>query len=98
MLVLAGLLLPVSVAVAVPDVPYLPQTESLCGGASLAMVLRYWGARGVRPADFAAALEPGGAASPRRRCASSPRIGAIAPWPFAESRAKRWRSSPRVGR
>src|SRR6266480_1328792 len=25
------------------DVPYLPQTESLCGGAAVAMVYRYWG-------------------------------------------------------
>ena len=25
------------------DVPYLPQTESLCGGAAMAMVYRYWG-------------------------------------------------------
>jgi hypothetical protein len=41
---------------AVPDVPYLPQTESLCGGAALAMVMRYWGTVGVRPADFAGAL------------------------------------------
>src|ERR1700722_988267 len=25
------------------DVPYLPQTDKLCGGAATAMVLRYWG-------------------------------------------------------
>src|SRR2546427_571288 len=25
------------------DVPYLPQTEAMCGGAAAAMVLRYWG-------------------------------------------------------
>jgi predicted double-glycine peptidase len=25
------------------DVPYLPQTEALCGGAAVAMVYRYWG-------------------------------------------------------
>ena len=29
------------------DVPYVSQTEALCGGAASAMVLRYWGARGV---------------------------------------------------
>ncbi len=45
---------------AVPTVPYLPQTAALCGGAALAMVLRYWGAPGVRPEDFAAALLPSG--------------------------------------
>jgi len=66
--VLAASLLPVSAAVAsaplpegrrplaVPDVPYLPQTERLCGGAALAMVLRYWGTVGVRPTAFAGAL------------------------------------------
>lgn len=70
--VLAALLLPPPVAVAsapapaerrplaVPDVPYLPQTASLCGGASLAMVLRYWGAVGIQPEDFAAALSAPG--------------------------------------
>ncbi|MCC6992386.1 MAG: C39 family peptidase [Acidobacteria bacterium] len=35
------------------DVPYLPQSEDLCGGAALAMVLRYWGARQVFAEDFA---------------------------------------------
>ncbi len=45
---------------AVPAVPYLPQTPALCGGAALAMVLRYWGAAGVRPEDFTAALLPSG--------------------------------------
>lgn len=27
------------------DVPYLPQTEALCGGAAAAMIFRYWGER-----------------------------------------------------
>lgn len=35
------------------DVPYLPQSELLCGGAALAMVERYWGRRGVYAEDFA---------------------------------------------
>jgi hypothetical protein len=35
------------------DVPFLPQSELLCGGAAAAMVMRYWGARGVRAEDFA---------------------------------------------
>jgi predicted double-glycine peptidase len=34
------------------DVPYLPQTAELCGGAAVAMVMRYWGDRAVLPADF----------------------------------------------
>lgn len=34
-------------------VPYLPQTEVLCGGAAAAMVMRYWGAPDVYPDTFA---------------------------------------------
>jgi hypothetical protein len=34
-------------------VPYLSQTEDLCGGAAMAMVLRYWGDPQVHPEDFA---------------------------------------------
>jgi Peptidase_C39 like family len=39
------------------DVPFLPQTEALCGGAAVAMVLRYWGERGVYPDDFATLVD-----------------------------------------
>jgi hypothetical protein len=39
------------------DVPYLPQTEDLCGGAALAMVLRYWGEPQVYPEDFAGLVD-----------------------------------------
>ena len=35
------------------SVPYLPQTEALCGGAAAAMVMRFWGARGVYADAFA---------------------------------------------
>lgn len=41
------------------DVPYLPQTEALCGGASAAMVLRYWGERDVYPEDFVSLVVDG---------------------------------------
>lgn len=41
------------------DVPYVPQSEALCGGAALAMVLRYWGESAVFAEDFAGLLEPG---------------------------------------
>ena len=43
------------------DVPFVPQSEALCGGAALAMVLRYWGMPGVLAEDFAALVEPGSA-------------------------------------
>ncbi|MEZ5293860.1 MAG: C39 family peptidase [Vicinamibacterales bacterium] len=39
------------------DVPYLPQTEDLCGGAAAAMVLRYWGETRVLPTDFEPLLD-----------------------------------------
>jgi len=35
------------------DVPYLPQSESLCGGAAIAMVMRYWGTTNVYAETFA---------------------------------------------
>ncbi len=35
------------------DVPYLPQSEELCGGAALAMVMRYWGVKNVYAETFA---------------------------------------------
>lgn len=34
------------------DVPYLPQSESLCGGAAIAMVMRYWGEQNVYAETF----------------------------------------------
>jgi hypothetical protein len=39
---IAALSLALSAAVTI-DVPYLPQSEALCGGAAVAMVFRYWG-------------------------------------------------------
>lgn len=48
----------------VPAVPYLPQSEALCGGATLAMVLRYWGVSDVRPEDFVGSLTPEGTGIP----------------------------------
>jgi hypothetical protein len=40
------------------DVPYLPQSELLCGGAAVAMVERWWGRRGVYAEDFAGLVRP----------------------------------------
>ena len=34
------------------DVPYLAQTDSLCGGAAAAMVFRYWGDVHADPQEF----------------------------------------------
>ena len=35
------------------DVPYLPQTDALCGGAAAAMVFRYWGDAHADVQEFA---------------------------------------------
>jgi hypothetical protein len=40
------------------DVPFLPQAPELCGGAALAMVMRYWGDRSVQPTDFKSLVKP----------------------------------------
>jgi len=39
------------------DVPYLPQSEALCGGAAAAMVMRYWGARDIYADAFASLVD-----------------------------------------
>ncbi|HEX7025071.1 MAG TPA: papain-like cysteine protease family protein, partial [Gemmatimonadales bacterium] len=43
---------------AILDVPYLPQSVLLCGGAALAMVERWWGRRGVFAEDFSGLVRP----------------------------------------
>src|SRR5438093_4537297 len=68
-IVAAGLSLAAAVSL---NVPYLAQTEGLCGGAAAAMVFRYWGdahadvqqfapivdrrTRGIRDGDLVAAI------------------------------------------
>ena len=46
----AALSLAASLAI---DVPYLPQTDALCGGAAAAMVFRYWGDAHADAQEFA---------------------------------------------
>jgi hypothetical protein len=41
------------------EVPFLPQPPELCGGAAVAMVLRYWGERRVMAQDFASLVSAG---------------------------------------
>jgi hypothetical protein len=40
------------------EVPYLAQSELLCGGAAVAMVERFWGRRGIYAEDFVALVHP----------------------------------------
>jgi predicted double-glycine peptidase len=42
------------------DVPYVAQSEALCGGAAVAMVMRYWGATRIYAESFAALVDPRG--------------------------------------
>src|ERR1044072_2532931 len=44
-----------STAAAAPaiEVPFLPQTEAMCGGAAAAMVFRYWGDAHADVQEFA---------------------------------------------
>src|SRR5581483_7196525 len=39
------------------DVPYLSQTDALCGGAAAAMVFRYWGDAHAMPQQFAPLID-----------------------------------------
>src|SRR5262245_29775535 len=57
MVVVAAVALAAAAAASSLNVPFLPQTEALCGGASAAMVMRYWGARDVFPDDFASLVD-----------------------------------------
>src|SRR5487761_2664384 len=45
-------------APAVLQVPYVAQSELLCGGAALAMIERWWGRRGVYAEAFAYLVRP----------------------------------------
>lgn len=42
------------------DVPYVAQTEALCGGAAVTMALRYWGDARTLPERFESVLTPDG--------------------------------------
>lgn len=71
-------------AVALPRaVPYLPQTEALCGGAAAAMVMRYWGAT-ARPEDFAPLIDPA-------------QDGIVTTTLVADLRARGWQAFPLRG-
>src|SRR5579871_53450 len=45
------------VAAALLNVPYLPQTDALCGGAAAAMVFRYWGDAHAGVQQFASLVD-----------------------------------------
>lgn len=55
LLALACLILPAPLdaqRLTILDVPYIAQSELLCGGAAAAMVMRYWGERGIDAESF----------------------------------------------
>ena len=66
------------------DVPYISQTEALCGGAAAAMVLRYWGERGLSAESFAHLVD---------RSAAGIRTDALT----AEIASRGWNATPIAG-
>ena len=66
------------------DVPYVAQSADLCGGAALAMVLRYWGDRSAVAEEFARLVDPAG--------------GGITAGALVDAaRARGWRAVPAAG-
>ena len=66
------------------DVPYISQTEALCGGAAAAMVLRYWGERGLTADSFSHLVD---------RSAAGIRTDAL----LTEIRSRGWTAVPLDG-
>jgi hypothetical protein len=68
LVLLATLLAPAAPAAAQPlpiiDVPFVSQTEALCGGAAAAMVLRFWGAGSLTAESFAPLVDGSAAGIP----------------------------------
>ena len=54
---IATLVAALSLASSAIDVPYLPQTDALCGGAAVAMVFRYWGDAHADVQEFASLVD-----------------------------------------
>ncbi len=73
---------------ALPAVPYVPQSEELCGGAALAMVLRYWGVPNVAPEDFQDALLPDGTGIPADELARLPQSRGMRTFAFRGTRSE----------
>jgi hypothetical protein len=75
---------PAPAPLALLDVPFISQSEALCGGAAAAMVLRYWGQRGVDAESFAHLVD---------RSAAGIRTGAL----VAELRLRGWQTTGIAG-
>ena len=66
------------------DVPFISQSEALCGGAAAAMVLRYWGERGLTAESFSHLVD---------RSAAGIRTDAL----VNELRSRGWTAAPLAG-
>ena len=71
---------PAASPLTVLDVPYISQSEALCGGAAAAMILRYWGERGLSAESFEHLVD---------RSAAGIRTNAL----VAELRARGWNAT-----
>ncbi|MEZ4648227.1 MAG: C39 family peptidase [Candidatus Eisenbacteria bacterium] len=65
-----------------PVVPYVAQSPRLCGGACLAMVMRYWGEPGVTAASFDAALDAGEKGMSTKSLVRAARSRGYEAWPW----------------
>ena len=63
-------------------VPYVAQSARLCGGACLAMVMRYWGETGVTAETFDAALDAGEKGMTARSLTLAARAQGFDAWPW----------------
>ncbi len=83
--VLAGIAAPAAAAgEPILTVPFLPQTEALCGGAATAMVYRFWGDRHADVQQFAPLVD--------RRAGGIRDVTLV-----AAIRAQGWHAEPRAG-
>lgn len=71
------------IAPTVLDVPFVAQSEALCGGASVAMTLRYWGDQTVSALQFEPLVTPDGRGIPTDRLVEAVRGLGWAAMPFS---------------
>ena len=69
------------------DLPFVPQQKNLCGGACLAMVMRYYGAPSLRARDFAPCIDASGGISANRMIRAARARGYDAGASFGDSTA-----------
>lgn len=67
------------------DVPYMPQSQDLCGGAAIAMLFRYWGERGIAAEEFSPLVRADAAGIPTGVLTDAVKRRGWAAYPFTGS-------------